>query len=332
MRLSHVGNVGSLGILGIVGALLIALGGVARGDENAQLTEARQLFQSGTELVKVAQWYEALGAFERSNALRPHPVTLFNLAACERALGRYTRARARFVEALGAVPPVPPTLAEEMRTYLGEVEGLLVHADIELEPADAAIAVDGRPIQRQAGNTVVAGLADPGPGKPAPAAHFELIADPGPHLVVLSRPGFNDAVVRVTWAPGSRPTLALKLDRLPATLHVSTNATRAAVTVDGVDVGVAPLDVSRPPGQYRVALRCNGMLPYLTNVTLAPGQELKLEGLMSPLRVSIAKRWWFWASLGAVVTGVALAGYFGARAAETPQLDRGGLQWVVQLR
>ncbi len=314
-------------------SLSFSLVRVAHSDENdPRLNEARQLFQSGTELVKAAQWYEALGAFERSNTLRPHPVTLFNLAACERALGRYTRARARFVEALAANPPVPPTLAEEMRTYLREVEGLLVHADVELDPADAAIAVDGRPIEVEVGHTVVAGLAEPGPGKPVTAAHFELIADPGAHLVVLARPGFNDVVVRVTWAPGSRPQLALRLDRLPATLHVSTNATRAAVTVDGVDVGVAPLDLSRPPGQYRVALRCNGMLPYLTNVTLAPGQELKLEGLMSPVRVSIAKKWWFWTSIGVVVTGVALAGYFGARAAETPQLDRGGLQWVVQLR
>ncbi len=305
-----------------------------RGDENeARSGEARQLFQTGTQLVKAAQWYEALGAFERSHALRPHPVTAFNLAACERALGHYTRARARFEQALAATDPaVPPALADEMRNYVREIDGLLVHAEVELEPADAALAVDGRPLEPGRQGTAIAGLADPGSGRAAPAARFELIADPGAHLVVLSRPGFSDALVRVTWTPGARPRLPLKLDRLPATLRVSSNTRRAVVTVDGVDVGVAPLELSRPPGRYRVALRGAGMLPYRTDVTLSPGQELKLEGVMSPERPSIVKKWWFWTSLGAALTGVALAGYFGARAAETPQLDGGGLQWVVQLR
>jgi hypothetical protein len=310
--------------------------GEARDDTEgaaARLAEARQLFQSGTQLVKAAQWYEALGAFERSHALRPHAVTAFNLAACERALGRYTRARLRFGEALAATDPaVPPALADEMRTDLRELDGLLVHAAVELEPADAGIAVDGRPLQNDRDGVASAGLAEPGPGRAAPAARFELIADPGAHLIVLSRPGFSDAVVRVTWAPATRPRLPLKLDRLPAILRVSSNAPRAAVTVDGVDVGVAPLELSRPPGRYRVALRGAGMLPYHTEVTLAPGQELKLEGVMSRQRPSIAKKWWFWTSLGAALTGVALASYFGARAAETPRLDGGGLQWVVQLR
>jgi hypothetical protein len=50
------------------------------------------------------------------------------------------------------------------------------------------------------------------------------------------------------------------------------------------------------------------------------------------VRTSIVKKWWFWTSLGAVVTGVALAGYFGAKAAEEPKLDGGGLQWAVRLR
>jgi hypothetical protein len=306
---------------------LILIAPRAHAEENeARLAEARQLFQSGTQLVKAAQWYEALGAFERSGQLRPHPVTTFNVALCERALGRYTRAKARFEQA-SADSTVPAALAEEMRTYVRELDGLLVRASVELEPADAAIAVDGRPLQ--AG---VAGLADSGKGTAAPGARFELIADPGAHLVVLSRPGYGDAVVRVSWKPGERATLPLKLDRLPALLKVSSNARRAVVTVDGIDVGVAPLELSRPPGRYRVALRGPGMLPYRTEVTLAPGQELKLEGLLAPERTSIVKKWWFWTSIGAALTGVALAGYFGARAAETPPLDGGGLQWVVTLR
>src|SRR4051794_23601762 len=59
--------------------------------------EAREQFAAGAELVKAAKWSEALTSFERSFALVPHPVTLFNVGACERALGSYARARRTFL-------------------------------------------------------------------------------------------------------------------------------------------------------------------------------------------------------------------------------------------
>src|SRR6187402_143183 len=60
-----------------------------------QVVKARELFVRGTTLVQSAQWAEALDAFEQSAALRPHPITTYNIGACERALGRYTVARER---------------------------------------------------------------------------------------------------------------------------------------------------------------------------------------------------------------------------------------------
>src|SRR5438477_204503 len=71
----------------------------AAADEEA-VSEARQRFVEGADLVKRAQWAEALAAFERSDRLRPHAVTRYNIGACERALGRYARARASFERAL----------------------------------------------------------------------------------------------------------------------------------------------------------------------------------------------------------------------------------------
>ena len=37
---------------------------------------------------------------EHSSKLKPHAVTSYNEAACHRAMGRYTRARGKFREAL----------------------------------------------------------------------------------------------------------------------------------------------------------------------------------------------------------------------------------------
>ena len=61
-------------------------------EASPQTDQARDAFSLGTALANQGQWPEALNAFNRSSKLRPHPVTTYNLAYCERALGHYTRA------------------------------------------------------------------------------------------------------------------------------------------------------------------------------------------------------------------------------------------------
>jgi hypothetical protein len=330
----------------LVAAIVFTYGfvGEARADEPSPpadaTAEARQLYTRATQLVKAAQWYEALGLFEKSNQLHPHAVTLFNTAACERALGRYTRARALYDRILahkgGSGDEAPPdALTAEVELHARELDALLAHAEVRIAPAEAALTVDGRPLEvfgEARGERVAwAGLAEQGAGRAAPAAEFELVADPGAHVVTITRAGYSPAVVRVTFAPGEHAALPLELERLPARLHIASDRDRAAVSLDGTDVGLAPLDLSRPPGTYRVVVQKRGFVPYRANVTLAAGQEASLRTPLDPLRVPLWKKWWFWTITGVVVTGVALGAYFGARAAEPPQLDGGGLQWVAHI-
>src|SRR5215470_14179031 len=75
-----------------------ALGQDASVDEAT--AKARSEFVRGAELVARADWAEALLAFERSDALKPHPVTTYNRAVCLRAMGQYARSRATFLAAL----------------------------------------------------------------------------------------------------------------------------------------------------------------------------------------------------------------------------------------
>ena len=48
---------------------------------------ARKEFLEGAALVRAERWGEALAAFERATKLKPHAVTTFNIAQCERAMG-----------------------------------------------------------------------------------------------------------------------------------------------------------------------------------------------------------------------------------------------------
>src|SRR5689334_11721443 len=121
----------------MVGALVLASPGVlaqsppaaqapAPGEADAATLQARALFSEGTDKAHRGEWSLALAAFQRSWSLHPHAVTAYNIGYCERALGRYTRARKMFGEAFaesaahGGVE-LPQELAAAAKTYLAEL-------------------------------------------------------------------------------------------------------------------------------------------------------------------------------------------------------------------
>jgi hypothetical protein len=312
----------------------LALVVVAAAAHADPITEARQKFVEGAALVKNAQWAEAMSAFEQSARLHPHAVTTFNIAACERAMGRYTRARALFRHALeedaAGTGKLPQSLSDDAKALVSEIDSILAHVEVTVEPADASVAVDGRPLAEAQPGTLVAGMLPPGPGRPAPSAKFTLVIDPGSHVFTISRKGFSDVVVNRSFSPGLKVALALQLDRLPATLHVSANREGAAVSVDGKDVGTAPVDVERPAGTYQVSVQKSGFADYHGKLTVRAGEAANLSATLEPKKTPIYKKWWFWTAAVVVVAAVGVGTYFGTR--EPPQLDGGGLQWTVKLR
>lgn len=299
--------------------LMLAAGAAAADEDAARITEARQKFVVGAELVKRAQWSEALAAFEQSAQLRPHPITQFNVGACLRALGRYARAREALGGALAASSPknlLPEALAAEARASLAQIDQILVHVELTVAPREASVALDGQP------------LAAP----PSSPGAWSLTLDPGAHLFTLSRKGYADAVVNRSFAPGARAPLALELDRLPATLHLACNRPGAVVSVDGIDVGVTPVEVQRPSGSHAVTIRLPGFVTYRGKLVVQPGEEARLNAPLEQQRTPIYRKWWFWAAAVVVLAGASVGSYFAARAAETPTIDGGGLGWAVKLR
>lgn len=298
----------------VLATLLLCVAAHAQDDENVK--EARALFNHGAELVANAQWSEALASFEQSAAKRPHPITTYNIAQCERALGRYTAAREHFTHALAegeASGALPASLAADAHRYAQQLEQLVVHAKISVRPADAHVAVDGH------------ALAPP---------LTDVVLDPGNHILTLSHEGYADGFMSRTFAPGARVELALDLDRLPAHIHVSSNQAGAIVTVGGYDVGAVPVDVSRPAGTYRVMVKKQGYDPYEAQIHVNAGQDANLNAPLAREHVSILKRWWFWTLAASLVTGAAVTTYFLARTPPTPvrpPLDGGGLGWVIKL-
>ncbi|MBX3225232.1 MAG: PEGA domain-containing protein [Labilithrix sp.] len=308
--------------------------------ETPDVVEARAEFVRGNELAKTTQWAQALAAFERSFELRPHPLTTYNMAVCERALGQLAKARPLFAAAIASgekdASQFPPSRLEEARAYLGEIEAALVRVEVAIDPPDALLGVDGRPLVATAGEAgveAVAGLAKPGQPEKAPAPKFVLVTDPGTHVFRVVAKGYQDVLVTKSFAPGQRTTLDLALARLPATVRITSDVASPIVTVDGADVGLAPVQVSRPAGTYRIVVRKEGFETFDTRVAMNPGQEVDLPTKLPPERIPITKRWWFWgAALGAVAGGVALT-YAVTRPDPAPPPYSGGTTgWVVAPR
>lgn len=309
------------------------------GEDEEDRARARADFAAGAELVKEAKWSEALAAFERSFERVEHPVTLFNVAACERALGRYARARrtllrARELDRSSSLGALPDSARADTEAFLSEIAAVLVSVDVHLDPPTATLTVDGRPLEVTADGdvpTLTAGLAAPGPGSAPPAARFRLELDPGLHVLVLSRPGFQDVVRRETFSRGSPASLDLVLARLDGELEVRAARAGAAVAIDGVDVGAAPVTVRRPAGRYHVAVRKVGFVPFDADAVLEPGGRLSLAAPLPPEQPPITKKWWFWTAAGAVLVFATATTYFVTRPEpERPAANGGGLGWVLR--
>ena len=309
---------------------LVAAPAPARADDVA---EARTLYETGSELGRNARWAEALASFEKSFKLRPHAATIYNVAQCFRAMGQYTRSRAKFDEALAWSKShgdeLPESLAVASKGYREEIDRILVHVSVTLSPADATLAVDGAPLVQE-GAVHVAGVAPPGVGAPAPGARFEVVLDPGLRIFAVSRKGFQDVVVRETFAPGATTKLSLEADKLPAIIHVSANRDGSLATIDNVDVGPPPLSLKRSAGTYKVKVHKEGFVPYEAQLTVRAGEEVDLRAPLEPETIPITKRWWFWTATGVIVAGAVIGTYLLTRPEpERQPLNGGGLGWTV---
>jgi PEGA domain len=328
--------------LALVVALLVMLGEprTALATEPDPTDTARDEYARGNALARATQWGEALGAFEASLRGRPHALTLYNIGVCERVLGRATRARERFRQALLRADADPTELSaslrEETQGFVAEYARVLARVAVRLSPADAGLAVDGRPLrERREGDRFVleAGLEAPGIGKAPSASEFDLEIDPGTHVITVSRTGYRDVVLTRDFAPAQRGTLDLVLARLPGTMHVSASPADALVRVGGIDVGLAPVDVTRPPGIYRISVSRTGYTNFQNDITLSPGEEANVRAHLEVERVPLTKRWWFWASAAAVLATAAVVTYAVTRPTPEPvPYDGGSVGWVVQPR
>ncbi len=298
--------------------------------------QARDEFFKGTAAVKALQWNDALVHFERANNLKPSPVVVFNIGVCQRATGHYVLAIRSFKKAIEAQGDMPAAQVEEARAFVGELQKNLVHIKVALDPPNARLAIDGRPLvplEEGDAKLLVAGVAPPGEGTTPKLAVFEVLADPGTRLVSASFPGHANVLKTMDLEPGAAVDLPLRLKELPSTIHVESDQARAVVILDGRDVGLAPVDITRPAGRYQLQVQKKGFATYETSLQLTPGQKANLTARMSAEKELITQKWWFWGGAAAIIAGGITATVLLTRPeAQPPDYQRGSLGWLAQPR
>jgi hypothetical protein len=276
--------------------------------------------------------------FEQSRALREHALTIFNIGVCQRFLGRYTLARQTLRSALARnakTSEMPALFVEQATTYLAEIDKKLAHVTIVLTPPTAATAIEGRPLTQLDDDAKhwIAGVAPGGAGKSVGTPRFEVLVDPGAAVFTFTLEGHDTIEIKRKLEPESSVELPVSMTEQPANVRVAADRDHAIVRIDGSDVGMAPIGVSRPPGAYRLTVEKPGFVTYESKLSLRPGQDLKLDAKLVPETVPVTKKWWFWTLAAVIAAGVGVTTYFIVRPEPTrPEVDKGGLGYAAEVR
>jgi hypothetical protein len=107
---------------------------------------------------------------------------------------------------------------------------------------------------------------------------------PGPHVIVLSKPGYAAETRSILVQAGSRSVVTISLTPLPGLASIASDPPGAAILIDGRDTGkVTPAKLSVERGTHSVVLRRTGYLEASTSVNLGPGETFQFVPTLKPL-------------------------------------------------
>jgi hypothetical protein len=151
----------------------------------------REVLVDALNKVESQQWPEAMALFVKAHAMYPNARTLRGLAIVSFSARRYVDTLRFGRDALqNPIRPLSAAQREELEARIAESLTYVGRVALQLQPADAALSVDGQ-----------APWLDEG----------DLLLDPGFHELVATAPGHPSVIRQVTARPGERTTLALDL-------------------------------------------------------------------------------------------------------------------------
>lgn len=181
----------------LVGAHFIA-SSVARADETTAGDRAVELGHAGLAHYDQRDFAQAFSRLEEAERLTHSPVFVLYMARSKRQLGALIEASALFRRCASEVLPQDAPAAwarakQDARTEGAEVESLIPSLALDIDPDDAEVALDDRPIALRGGRAT-------------------LTLDPGRYRVRVTSGGKTETRT-VSLRPAARESLSLSLFR-----------------------------------------------------------------------------------------------------------------------
>lgn len=266
--------------------------------------DAREQFDQATRLYQAAEITAARDAFLAVYAQSGDPRVLYNVAVCDKALGRYARAIGTLRSSLSPAraEPLPADYVVRAKDSIAALSRYVAFATLRASVDDAAFAIDGE--------TVL--LRD------IPAA-----LEPGQHTISATKEGYDKATTTVQVKAGDAIDVLLTLVKSPqpsaatiARLRVTTDHLGDAITVDDNRAVTSGRDIELPAGEHRVVVARPDGSSKTMDIVLRPNETRDLRiGFGDERKSSSAgvSPWWFVLGGSVLAAGAAVGVFFATR-------------------
>lgn len=161
--------------------------------ERDATASAQKLMDEGAALYAKADWAGAHVAFMKAWQIVQHRAIATNLADVELRLGLYVEAGERLKYLISTLPGDHEEEVATLEAQLAECRQHATSLRIETDVGDAVVRVNGKEMGKV-------------------SAVGEMLVEPGPAVVVVSRPGYRDARRSLVLNAGDAKTLDFKME------------------------------------------------------------------------------------------------------------------------
>jgi PEGA domain. len=264
----------------------LGTGSSAQAQKDDPAEQARQHYQAGVSLFEAGNKEQALVEFQLAHDLVPKKANLFMIAQCQYHLGLLKEARANYQEFLAQ--PSSGELADIARMRIEAINHRPGVMAINTAPDQVQVRIEGE-------GQVFLGEAP-----------NEFRVPRGRYRVTVSKPNFVRQERDITIDVAETKPLFFKLDPIPARLEIHTSPSNATLYVRG-NRTQNPFAQFVDPGDYEIYAEANYHIARHDVVSLAPGQQLKVDFPLSYLqRSGRPELIGFWIGIGAIGGGMAV--------------------------
>lgn len=248
--------------------------------------DARADYESGKQLYGVQDFVTAKVKFQSAYDKSKDPRLLWNMAACERQMKHYAKARAlvrRYLDEGGTLLTAQDR--QDAESFLQATESLVVPVKIEVDPAGASIWIDDEPVG-----------TSPLPG-PMPL-------DIGTRKLRVKKDGFKEHTSSPAIGSEKDQTLTVKLEPEAHEGALAVHAPKdATISIDGTEVGTGNWSGKLKSGGHTLRVTARGKRTYQSELTLLEGEnrsvDVVLEAAPEPPPPEGPEEWRPWVTFGA---------------------------------